>query len=333
MTNKFYLFLEQAMENDFSIGDENQINAAPALRRKPPKRISPEASDTSTDDNMINFLWSHIANPQGVTGIEEMAGFLIHTGIDQDILRLKPRQLTNETRKFDNTEQVLYEACARYINIPNSHRSELFFAIVYGGTVIGREGGEVDVTVGGTGVSLKAYASQNRKSAVYDIGAASAMVETLKKKIKFLEVLSGQSVNASMTRKSLQQIITTLQSDKFKNAVAELKDHQKELSQLSHIFNNEQSLLGKLMSHIDALIKGEDIAKGIVNDIDTIMASKLDQAPFWAFINTSAGVIRTSDNESLYYELNPKTKNDEGHQIPQGLDKIKGGNIFIKINF
>ena len=112
----------------------------------------------------------YLLKNQSITGLSTLYEQILRSNESKDLKEL----ITSETGKslkggeyqMTSTEGELFDIIDTVIKIPNGHASELWFAIVFKGLVVGGKGDTPDVVVDNETVSLKAYGT-----ATFDFGS------------------------------------------------------------------------------------------------------------------------------------------------------------------
>ena len=178
------------------------------------------------------------------------------TALISMITDLRATELRGGEYEIKGLDADLYQLIRDTVKVPNGHYSELWFAIKFNGEVKGGVAGDSivsDVDVGKDGVSLKDY----EKISTVDFGNLTADAALLlKTAVNSFEMLTGVSINKSMTRDSINAVLEKLDSD-------ELQQDIKSLIQLAS--DTEISVIRRFVDKLQTFMPDGDPEKIVEN--------------------------------------------------------------------
>ena len=116
---------------------------------------------------------TYLAPGQPINGLINFYSDVVsNSRLQKFILDPPKKNLRTGTYPISGMERELYDIIETGIKIPNGHSSELWFAIVFKGLVVGAQGKTPDVEVGNQTVSLKNYTTATFDFGTLEIGRA-----------------------------------------------------------------------------------------------------------------------------------------------------------------
>jgi len=264
----------------------------------------------------------YLLKNQSITGLSSLYEQILRSNKSSDLKVL----ITSETGKslkggeytMSSTESELFDIINTAIKIPNGHASELWFAIVFKGLVVGAKGDTPDVVVNNETVSLKAYGN-----ATFDFGSLDP--ETSKHLNSFLtlaQLLTNLDVNKSKGQIDINKILDELETPEMMFQVEDIF----QLAQTSDI-----PIIYKLAAKLEDLLNKEDPNKSLnnlvvkfCNDIDRLLEAKIKKADWWALIVTGNKTLYLNSAESVFNSVRCKN-----YRLSNAIAQFKGDHIFI----
>jgi len=275
-------------------------------------------------ENFQNFILNVYAmDGQQLLGLDKLFQSITKHSNQDKIFALiadtTKKPLSPGTYDISGTDLDLYNLITQNVRIPNGHPSELWFAIKFNGEVKGGVAGDSivsDVEVGADGVSLKDYA----KISTVDFGTLTVdAAKLLKSSISIFELLSGQDINKSMTRDSMNSILDMLDSEELHNDIKKL---------ISVANDTEIRVIRRFVNKLQVFMPNgnpTDIVEYFCTELNQTIRQKLIEVDWWGIINDGKLYLETSDE--MYYAL--KCKNN---RIASGVANFKGMHLFVNGN-
>jgi len=266
----------------------------------------------------------YLSENQSISGLDALYNKIILNDISGDLIKL----ITSETNKslksgeytISDTEGELYDILKRTVKIDNGHESELWFAIVFKGLVIGAKGDTPDVLVNGKTVSLKAYGTST-----FDFGTldndSSRLLSIF---ISLCHLLTPISINpVQLSKLDINKALDLVESDEVKKDI-------KEILKLSESPSIPRPI-AKLALQIKRLLNSnndKDLHNLVVqfcNDIDILLEAKIKDANWWGLIVTSNKTLYLNDSESVFNSIRCKN-----NRLSDAIAHFKGYHLWIK---
>jgi len=251
----------------------------------------------------LNFLYENIIKSDNATElfslIEKSGGKTLQPG---------------EYSITDKLENELYYLISNSITIPNGNPSELWFAIIYDGKVVGgvksEETGDAaaDIIANGKSVSLKNYSS----SGTIDLGTLpSDTSKSFNKLLNFLGVVTGTEIDSTTPVSSLNNVLNATSNEDVKDFLDFAKDSKPKWiqNQYNYIKNNDL----------------DNIKEKFIESLNLIVLNKINKVDYWVAIIGDKVYIRSSE------EISDKvtSSNDE---ISTAISSLKGNHLFVNGN-
>jgi len=167
-------------------------------------------------------------------------------------------------------------------------------------------------------VSLKNYSS----IAQVDFGTVSGEVwESLQDMFNVLKLITGQSINQSLTRASLNSQFAFLSQPEIQQQISDLI----ELSKTTNI-----NAIKNITSKFNSALNGKPVnqlLRSILDNINTVIKDKVTQVQYWGIILKGKVFLESSTN--IYNKL--KT-NPEDIQLPDSISQFKGSKLYVNGN-
>jgi len=275
-------------------------------------------------ENFQNFILNVYAmDGQQLLGLDKLFQSIIdHTNRDKLfglINDTTKKSLTSGTYDITGTDLDLYNLIMQNVRVPNGHPSELWFAIKFNGEVKGGVAGDSivsDIDVGADGVSLKDYA----KISTVDFGSLTAdAAKLLKSSVSVFELLSGQAINKSMTRDSINSILNMLDSEELHNDIKKL---------ISVANDTDIRVIQRFINKLQVFMPSgdpTDIVEYFCTELNQTIRQKLTEVDWWGIINNGKLYLETSNE--MYHAL--KCKNN---RIAMAVNNFKGMHLFVNGN-
>ena len=237
-------------------------------------------------ENFEDYILKHYSVPgQQIIGLRSL-----YDAIDRldpeistrvfDLIRL-PADLQLKTGVFPirNEFEALYDVIRQTVKIPNGDESELWFAIVFDGKVVGavpgESGIEADVIVGTESVSLKNY-----ESTTFDFGSlAPEATQMLNNFLEMAKLLTGQDISKSKGRDQINAVLEFLDNEKVESDIRKLIElgNTSDIDLLRNIGRRLQSFY-ELDDNLDTMIHS------FCTIIDRMVTEKLNTVGWWGMI-------------------------------------------------
>ena len=264
----------------------------------------------------------YILKGQGVSGLDSLYITILNDTESDEIQKLfNPKfakSLKGGEYPITGIEGKLYDMIQDTIKITNGHESELWFAIVFNGKVVGAEGKTPDVRIGNQTVSLKAYGS-----ATFDFGSLDA--ETSKHLNSFLmlaQLLTNIDVNKSKGQISINKILDKLEDPEI---ILQIYDIM-QLAQTSDI-----PVIDKLAAKIKSLLNTKDPKKSLnnlvvafCNDIDILLEAKIKKTDWWALVVTGNKTLYLNSADSVFNSVRC-----QNYRLSNAIAQFKGDHIWV----
>jgi len=163
---------------------------------------------------------------QQIIGLPGMYDAIMNHENSDELIKLiiGPTQMRLATGAFPirGIYNVLFKIIESTIKIPNGNQSELWLAIAFGGqvkgAVAGQSGIEADVQIGTDTVSLKNY-----EDITFDFGSLSSDgVQLLNSFLEMGKLLTGQEINKTKGRGSINQVLDFLDNEKIESEIRQI---------------------------------------------------------------------------------------------------------------
>ena len=235
------------------------------------------------------------------------------------IMDLNKKPLKVGEYQIQGLDAELYQLIQDTVKIPNGHYSELWFAIKFNGEVKGGVAGDSivsDIEVGADGVSLKDYASIS----TVDFGnLTSDAALLLKTAVNSFEMLTGVSINKSMTRDSINAVLDKLDSD-------ELKTDIRSLVQIAS--DTEISVIRRFVDKLQTFMPDSDperIVENFCTQLNDNINQKLTEVDWWGII--SGGVLYLETSSEMMSALRC-----QNNRVSPAIANFKGFHLFVNGN-
>ena len=237
-----------------------------------------------------------------------------------DLIKSKTgKSLTAGEYSISDTEGELYDILKRTVKITNGHETELWFAIVFKGLVIGAKGETPDVLVNGKTVSLKAYGSST-----FDFGTldndSSRLLSIF---INLTQLLTDISINpVQLSKIDINKALALLESDEVKKDVEAILKLAESPSIPPPII--------KLASQIKRLLNSKDVENlhnlvvQFCNDIDILLEAKIKDANWWGLIVAGNKTLYLNDSDSVFNSIRCKN-----NRLSNAVANFKGWHLWI----
>lgn len=265
----------------------------------------------------------YLSKGQSITGLSSLYDQIMQNDMsgELDILITSEigKSLKSGEYSMSATEGDLFDIIENTVKISNGHASELWFAIVFKGLVVGAKGKTPDVEVGNQTVSLKAY-----DSATFDFGSLDP--ETSKHLNSFLmlaQLLTNIDVNKSKGQIDINRILDKLEDPEV---MLQIND----IMQLAN--TADIPVIDKLAAKISSLLNKDDPKKSLnnlvvkfCNDIDILLEAKIKAANWWALIVTGNKKLYLESSDSVFNAVRCKN-----YRLSNAIAQFKGDHIWIK---
>lgn len=264
----------------------------------------------------------YLSETQRITGLsalyQQIMKSSMSSGLKALIISKTGKSLKGGEYPMSSIEGELFDIIETTIKIPNGHASELWFAIVFNGLVVGGKGDTPDVEVGNKTVSLKAYGK-----ATFDFGSLDP--ETSKHLNSFLtlaQLLTNIDVNKSKGQTDINRILDELETPEMMLQVYDIF----QLAERSEI-----PIILKIAAKLDDLLNKEDPDKSLnnlvvrfCNDIDRLLEVKIKKADWWALIVTGNKTLYLNSAQSVFDSVRC-----QNYRLSNAIAQFKGDHIFI----
>ena len=264
-------------------------------------------------------LKKYVAPNQKISGLSFLYENIVKSDNASELFSLVEKSggktlQTGEYSITDKLENELYFLISNSITIPNGNPSELWFAIMYDGKVVGgvksEETGDAaaDVIVDGKSVSLKNYSS----SGTIDLGTLpSDTSKSFNKLLNFLGMVTGTEIDSTTPVSSLNNVLNATSNEDVKDFLDFAKDSKSKWiqNQYNYIKNNDL----------------DNIKEKFIESLNLIVLNKINKVDFWVAIIGDKVYIRSSE------EISNKvtSSNDE---ISTAISSLKGNHLFVNGN-
>ena len=237
-----------------------------------------------------------------------------------NLIETSNKSLNPGVDSMTKLEEILFQLIYSNIKISNGHPSELWFAIIYDGKIVGGkkdpETGDAsaDVDVKGKRISLKNY----KDTSSVDLGtipskAASSLIQT----IYLFKSLTGIEPDVNLSTTTLNNILQQIKEINF-------EDNLKKFLELpgltdSSIGNNIYNLLVKKLDQTDNIeTKADEFVKQLNNNI----LDKINKVDYWILIEGDKIYIKSSEESS-------KKLTSNINYISPSITSLKNNHIFV----
>jgi hypothetical protein len=279
----------------------------------------------STFETFSNFIRKrYFPKGQSISGLDAFYKEVILSKNSDEIKNLISSEKTNKTLQqgeypIDGTEADLYNIISDTIKIKNGHESELWFAIVFKGLVVGSRGETPDVLVKDDTISLKDYTNN-----VFDFGSLdSDTIKHLNKFISLAVLLTNLEVKSSLTVPSINLILDKLETEEMQSQVKDILELSKtsNIPAIDNLANQIKSLLN-ISSDINK--KGiHNLVVTFCNDIDRLLEMKIKAAKWWGMILNKKLYLESS--ESVFDSI----KCTENYRLSNAIAQFKSNHIYV----
>lgn len=235
------------------------------------------------------------------------------------------RDLQSTKYVMSSVEKELFDIIMRAISIKNANSSELWFSIVYNGKVKGGVAGRSivsDVEVGNDDVSLKNYS----KLSIVDFGSLSGDVwESVYDIIQMASLITGEKVNISMTRDSINNQLKLLSDPDNQRQIGELIQLSKttDIKAIQTIGSKFEKLIGS-----DNPADLNKIIDSVLKQVDSAIATKLRAVGYWGIIINNTVYLETTEN--MFNSLKSDTKTN---RLSPAIIQFKGSKLYVNGNY
>ena len=266
----------------------------------------------------------YLSENQIVTGLnalyQQIMKSSMSSGLKALIISKTDKSLKGGEYPMSSIDGELYDILKRTVKITNGHETELWFAIVFKGLVIGAKGETPDVLVNGKTVSLKAY-----RSSTFDFGTldndSSRLLSIF---INLTQLLTDISINpVQLSKIDINKALALLESDEVKKDVEAIL----KLAESPSI----PPPITKLASQIKRLLNSNDtknlhnLVVQFCNDIDILLEAKIKDANWWGLIVTDNKTLYLNDSDSVFNSIRCKN-----NRLSNAVAHFKGWHLWIK---
>jgi len=251
----------------------------------------------------LNFLYENIVKSDNVTElfslIEKSGGKTLQPG---------EYSITNKL------ENELYYLISNGITIPNGNPSELWFAIMYNGKVVGgvksEETGDAaaDIIADEKSISLKNYSS----SGTIDLGTLpSDTSKAFNKLLNFLGVVTGTEIDSTIPVSSLNNVLNATSNEDVKDFLDFAQDNK-----------------SKWVQNLYSYIKSNDldnIKEKFIENLNSAVLNKINKVNYWVAIIGDKIYIKSSE------EISNKVSSSTD-EISTAISSLKGNHLFVNGN-
>jgi hypothetical protein len=291
------------------------------------EKLGVNLNETITNsEDFEKFILNKYSVPgQSISGLPELFDAIEKSPKKNELLNIIQnsgnKSLSPGNINIKDIDSILFNLIMSYVDIKNGNPSELWFAIMFDGKVKGGVASEIgiesDVDVDGKGVSIKNYTTIND----LDFGSLSSEdLKYYKKIINLLSILTDTEITASLTIKSLNQLLSDLNKSEVQEDLKQIlnigKDTQ--IKSLKNIYNTIISLLpnGNV----------EELVNNFINKTNEIVEKKIKSVDWWAVIEGKTNMYLEPSSV-----IADKVKST-GNQLSPIIKTIKGNNLFINGN-
>jgi len=265
----------------------------------------------------------YLSENQTISGLDALYIEILGSNNSDELENL----ITSKTNKplksgeysISGIEGELYDILKRTVKIKNGHETELWFAIVFKGLVVGAKGLTPDVEVGNQTVSLKDYTETT-----FDFGTLDDLTsEHLNSFLNLAQLFTSAKVNKSKTRESINAILNELETPEME---AQIKDLL-ELSKTSKmpIIKNLGAKITSLLNTTNGDKAIHNLVVKFCNEIDRLLEAKIKGASWWGMIIIKSRKLYLEEASSVYNSL----KCTPDHRLSDAISTFKGDHIFV----
>lgn len=265
----------------------------------------------------------YLSENQSIFGLDALYNEIILSDMSSDLERL----ITSKTNKplksgeysISGIEGELYDILKRTVKIKNGHETELWFAIVFKGLVVGAKGLTPDVEVGSQTVSLKDYTETT-----FDFGTLDDLTsEHLNSFLSLAQLFTSAKLNKSKTRESINAILNELETPEME---AQIKDLL-ELSKTSKmpVIKNFGAKITSLLNTTNGNKAIHNLVVKFCNEIDRLLEAKIKEASWWGMIIIKSRKLYLEEASSVYNSL----KCTPDHRLSDAISTFKGDHMFV----
>ena len=197
------------------------------------------------------------------------------------------KSLESEVDKMNDIEKTLFNLIKRTISITNGNNSELWFAIVYDGKVVGGKRNEetgdatTDVIVKGNTVSLKNYTTS-----VIDLGTLPN-AGLLTQLIYLYKTITDIEPDPNLNSSTLNNILRSINNIEF-------EDELKKFLEIPDLKKNKigLSFINKFQTNLE---EAETTAEKFINQLNITVLKKVNKVNYWALIEDDTVYIKNSN--------------------------------------
>lgn len=274
-----------------------------------------------------DYIGEHyVFQDQQVDGLDALYALVVNKPEIVKIIDTKySRNLQSTKYVMSSSEKQLFDIIMRNINIKNGNPSELWFSIVYNGKVKGGVAGRSivsDVEVGNDDVSLKNYSKLN----TVDFGSLSGPTwESIYDIIQISSLITGEKVNISMTRDSINNQLNLLSNSDTQRQIGELIQLSKttDIKAIKTIGSKFENLIGS-----DNPADLNKIIDSVLREIDLSIESKLKAVGYWGIIINNTVYLETTEN--MFNALKSDTKTN---RLSPAIIQFKGSKLYVNGNY
>lgn len=280
-------------------------------------------------EDFKNFIIKTYAPGQTIIGLDNFYNSVVNNSRYQELILNPPaKSLKTGTYPIVGTEKELYEIIDEDIKIPNGHPSELWFAIVFKGLVVGAQGKTPDVEVGNQTVSLKNYTT-----ATFDFGTVDTQSKKILDSLVRLSFLLTESPidPGQKSRGDINRTLETFESNELKKQVKEIL----ELGETTTIPS-----IKKISGELESLINSDNpndlhnLSVKLCSNINEILKRKIFAANWWGLIITGNATLFLESADDVYKHIkcvNNRLSNAIAHFKADHL-WINGSQLSTKVN-
>lgn len=267
-----------------------------------------------------NFIIKTYAPGQRINGLDTFYNSVVNNSRYRELILNPPaKSLQTDTYPISGTEKELYNIINKDIRIPNGDPSELWFAIVFKGLVVGARGKTPDVEVGSQTVSLKNYSV-----ITFDFGTLDTeSKKILSSLVRLSFLLTENPIDPGQkSRGDINDTLQAFESDELKKQVKDIL----ELGETTTIPS-----IKKLSQEVESLINSDDpndlhnLSVKLCNNINDILKRKIFAADWWGLIIASENPTLFLESASSVYEHTECVNN----RLPESIANFKADHLWI----
>ena len=274
------------------------------------------------DENASSFekqvLKRYIAPLQKINGLKTLHKAIAESPNSEALFNLinnsGGKVLKSEEFSIKGIDKDLYYLINNSITIPNGNPSELWFAIMYDGKVVGgvksEETGDAaaDIAVGGQTISLKNYSS----AATIDLGTLpSETIKSFSKLLNFLSTVTATEIDATLPVSSLNNVLAAISDEDVNDFLEFAKDSSVKWIKNQYDYVKSNSL--------------ERIKEKFVEKLNENILNKVNKVTYWVAI--IGDNVYAKESTEVADKL---TSNID--KISSAISSLKGYHLFVNGN-